>query len=363
MSGLRFEGCWLLLPDRTVGYGDLAVEGSRIAEIALKDPPAFAPADGRLVMPGLVNCHGHTAMTLVRGVGGGGLSFVPGRLEDCVEFTRGFNGPRSSFLTSGEDTASPLVRADVCVHSEYLTDEAFCRGLAAANRELRRPLHVHVSETRKEHEECLKRHGKTPIAYLADTGLLDNGAYAAHCVWCTDDDFRLMREKNVTLVHNPTSNLKLGSGFARIPEAMSAGVNVALGTDGCASNDNLDMFEEMHVASLLHKGRLNDPTVMSAWDVIEMATKNGAMALGLGETGELKVGYAADLCVVDLHAPHLIPHLPSLIPDLIVHSMQASDVTMTVVDGNILYDRGQFMTLNQGRAEFDFQCAVRRLFA
>ena len=430
MSALRFENCWLLLPGRTVGFGDLAVDGSRISDVTLKDAPKFSAPESRLVMPGLVNCHGHTAMTLVRGLGGGlplqrwleeaifpveakmtpedvragtvwgamemlaggttavadmydfpgtcaeafaesgmkarvcrvGLSFVPGRLEDCVAFTRGVNGPRSSFSGSGKDSASPLM-ADVCVHSEYLTDEAFCRGLAAANRELRRPLHVHVSETKKEHEECLARHGKTPVAYLAETGLLDQGGYAAHGVWCTDDDFQILREKNVTLVHNPTSNLKLGSGFARIPEAMAAGVNVALGTDGCASNDNLDMFEEMHLASLLHKGRLNDPTVMSAWDVIEMATKNGARALGLADTGELKVGCAADLCVVDLHKPHLIPHSASLIPDLVVHSMQASDVTMTVVDGTVVYDRGQFLTLNQERAEFDFRCAVRRLFS
>ena len=419
MSGLRFEKCWLLLPGRKVGYGCLEVEGDRIAKISLEDPPKFPSGNDRLVMPGLVNCHGHTAMTLVRGVGGGlplqrwleeaifpieakmtpedvragtvwgamemlaggttavadmydfpgtcaeafeeagmkarvcrvGLSFVPGRLEDCGGFTRDFNVSR----------LSSRVLADICVHSEYLTDEAFCRGLAAANRELRRPLHVHVSETRKEHEECLKRHGKTPIAYLADTGLLDHGAYAAHCVWCTGDDFRIMREKNVTLVHNPTSNMKLGSGFARIPEAIAAGVNVALGTDGCASNDNLDMFEEMHLASLLHKGRLNDPTALSAWDVIEMATKNGAKALGLGATGELKVGYAADLCVVDLKRIHLTPCLD--IPNLIVHAMHASDVTMTVVDGAVVYDRGQFMALNQERAEFDFRCAVRRLFA
>ena len=423
MSGLRFENCWLLLPDRQVGYGDLEVADGRIAKITLKKSPTVPSPDDRLVMPGLVNCHGHTAMTLVRGLGGGlplqrwleeaifpveakmtpediragtvwgamemlaggttavadmydfpgtcakafaesgmkarvcrvGLSFVPGRLEDCVRFTREFNEDK------GQRTTDKDVTADICVHSEYLTDEAFCRGLAAANRELRRPLHVHVSETRKEHEECLKRHGKTPIAYLADTGLLDEGAYAAHCVWCTDDDFRIMREKNVTLVHNPTSNMKLGSGFARIPEAIAAGVNVALGTDGCASNDNLDMFEEMHLASLLHKGRLNDPTALSAWDVIEMATKNGAKALGLGETGELKVGSAADLCVVDLKRIHLTPCLD--LPNLIVHSMHASDVTMTVADGNVLYDRGQFMTLNQDRAEFDFRCAVRRLFA
>jgi 5-methylthioadenosine/S-adenosylhomocysteine deaminase len=195
---------------------------------------------------------------------------------------------------------------------------------------------------------------------LADTGLLDYGAYAAHCVWCTDEDFEIMREKGVTLVHNPTSNMKLGSGFARIPAALAAGVNVALGTDGCASNDNLDMFEEMHLASLIHKGNMHDPTVLSAWDVIEMATINGARALGRGDTGVIAVGKAADFCVVDLNKPHLVPALD--IPNLIVHSMHASDVVMTVVDGEILYDSGQFMTVNQDRARFDFECAVRGLF-
>ena len=403
---MKFENCWLILPGHRVGKGDIEVEGGRITAIAEHE---CAPE--MLVMPGLVNCHGHTAMTLVRGLGGGlplqrwledaifpveakmtpddvragavwgvmemlaggttcvadmydfpseteavlaecgmkgfvnrvGLSFVPGRLEECIRF------------------AEEHPKSHICIHSEYLTDEKFCRALADANRTMKRPLHVHVSETKKEHEECVSRHGKTPIAYLADTGILDNGAYAAHCVYCTDDDFQIMREKNVTLVHNPTSNMKLGSGFARIPEAIAAGVNVALGTDGCASNDNLDMFEEMHLASVIHKGRLSDPTAMPAWDVIDMATVNGARALGLDDSGELKVGNAADLCVVDMKRIHLTPCLD--IPNLIVHSMHASDVAMTLVDGNVLYDHGQLMTINQGRAEFDFKVAVRRLFS
>ena len=414
---MKLEDVWMLLPEHTVGFGDLEVAEGRIAAIDLKPGAGGASRPGphaRLVLPGLVNCHGHTAMTLVRGLGGGlplqrwlneaifpveakmtpediaagmawgamemlaggttavadmydfpgeggrvlgeigmkarvcrvGLSFVPGRLQDCIDFTRNFN-------------SSARIQADLCIHSEYLTDEKFCRDLAAANRELRRPLHVHVSETRKEHEECVARHGMTPTAYLAKTGILDFGGYAAHCVWCTDDDYAIMREKNVTLVHNPSSNMKLGSGFARIPAAIAAGVNVALGTDGCASNDNLDLFEEMHLASLVHKGLAQDPTVLSAWDVIDMATKNGAKALGLADSGELKVGNAADLCVVDLGKPHLTPALD--LANLVVHSMHASDVVMTLVDGNVLYDRGQWLTLNQERAEFDFRCAVRRL--
>lgn len=412
---LQFEDVLMLLDGRRVAKGRLTVEGGRIAAIDAQEVDCSRPIRAnRLIMPGLVNAHGHSAMTLVRGLGGGlplqrwleeaifpveakmtygdiragalwgamemlaggtvcvadmydfpgaggdafreagikanicrvGLNFVEGRLDDCVGFTSNWHNDK--------------VVADICIHSEYLTDEGFCRALAAANREFKRPLHVHVSETKREHDECIERHGKTPIAYLADTGLLDYGAYAAHCVWCTDEDFEIMREKGVTLVHNPTSNMKLGSGFARIPAALAAGVNVALGTDGCASNDNLDMFEEMHLASLIHKGNMHDPTVLSAWDVIEMATVNGARALGRGDTGVIAVGKAADFCVVDLNKPHLVPALD--IPNLIVHSMHASDVVMTVVDGEILYDSGQFMTVNQDRARFDFECAVRGLF-
>ena len=391
------ENCWMILPGHKVGSGDLEIAGERISNITLRNQ-ATEKSNNRLVLPGLVNCHGHTAMTLVRGLGGGlplqrwleeaifpveakmrpedvyagtawgvremlaggttsvadmydfpgdcarafaeggmkarvcrvGLGFVPGRLNDCIEFTRSFNSSLAPHPSS-------LVSADLCLHSEYLTDEAFCRGLAEANKELKRPLHVHVSETEKEHNECIARHGKTPIAYLAETGLLDHGGYAAHCVWCTDDDFRIMAEKGVSLIHNPTSNMKLGSGFARVPRAMELGVNVALGTDGCASNDNLDLFEEMHIASLIHKGLAKDPTVLSAWDVVDMATVNGAKALGLSDTGEIAVGKKADLCVVDLDKPHLTPCLD--IPNLVVNSMHASDVAETWVDGKRVYKK------------------------
>jgi 5-methylthioadenosine/S-adenosylhomocysteine deaminase len=409
----RFENCFLLLPGRRVATGDLTVENSRIAAIDLH--PVARPT--RLVMPGLVNCHGHTPMTLLRGLGGGlplqrwleeaifpvearltpadiavgmtwgalemlaggttcvadmydfpeagaaalarvgmkgnfcrvGLAFgpdnPPGRLAECVAFARADHGPG--------------ILGDICIHSEYLTDEAFCRALARANADLKRPVHFHVSETEKEHRDCLARHGRTPVAYLASTGLLDHGGYAAHGVWCTDDDFRILREKNVTLVHNPTSNLKLGSGFARIPAALAAGVRVALGTDGCASNDNLDLFEEMHLASLIHKGAACDPTVVSPWDVIEMATVNGARALGRSDSGELAVGRCADLCVVDLERPHLQPCLD--LPNLIVHSMHASDVILTMVDGRVLYDHGTFPTVDVASVRRDFLAAAERL--
>jgi 5-methylthioadenosine/S-adenosylhomocysteine deaminase len=381
----------MLLPGRKVGFGTIETEGDAISSVSLREPGK----SDRLVLPGLVNCHCHAPMTLLRGVGGGlplkrwleeaifpleakltdedvhagalwgamemlaggtttvadmyewnyqhafleagmrarvttvGRLGAPGRLAECIERTRSWN-ERMRGEARGD------VYMDICVHSEYLTDEHFCRELAAANRELGRRLHVHVSETRREHEECVARHGKTPIAYLADTGLLDRGGYAAHCVWCTDDDFRIMAERDVSLVHNPTSNMKLGSGFARIVRAMELGVNVALGTDGTASNDNLDMFEEMHLASLIHKGIANDPTVLSPWDVVEMATRNGAKALGRGDIGEIAVGRKADFCIVDLDRPHLLPAHD--LANLVVHSMHSGDVVQTVVGGRTVYD-------------------------
>lgn len=384
--------------------------------------PRGIDLSGAIVMPGIVDAHCHAPMTLLRGVGGGlplkrwleeaifpvearmtdedvvagmtwgamellaggvtcvadmyehslagaaalaetgikanvcrpGLAFddgtPKGRLKECIDFVRNFRDSNGRLL------------ADICIHSEYLTNEKFCRALAEANREFTRPLNVHVSETRREHEECIARHGKTPIAYLAETGLLDYGGYAAHCVWCTDDDFKIMADRNVSLVHNPSSNMKLASGFARVCRAAELGVNVALGTDGPASNDNLDMFEEMHLTSLIHKGVLLDPTVLSPWEVIEMATVKGAKALGRYDTGEIAVGKAADLCVVALDKPHLNPCVDPA--NLIVHSAHASDVAMTIVDGRIVYERSpeqSWIDINHERAKFDFEMSLRRL--
>ena len=407
MNDLTLANCQLLLPNRTIGTGDLVIADGKIAEIRLRGTQeaerrgpdaadgAILDCRGRLVLPGLVNCHCHAPMTLLRGVGGGlplqrwlteaifpleakltdadvhagavwgalemlaggttcvadmyewnyqhafletgmrarvttvGRLGAPGRLQQCIDATRDWNRWM-------RDEAKGDVYMDLCVHSEYLTDEPFCRELAAANRELKRRLHVHVSETKREHDECVARHGKTPVAYLAETGLFDFGGYAAHCVWCTDDDFRIMAERDVSLVHNPTSNLKLGSGFARVVRARELGVNVALGTDGTASNDNLDMFEEMHLASLLHKGVAHDPTVLTPWDVIEMATVNGARALGRSDLGEIAVGKQADLCIVNLDRLHLTPAYD--LANLVVHAMHAGDVERTIIGGQCVYD-------------------------
>jgi 5-methylthioadenosine/S-adenosylhomocysteine deaminase len=166
-----------------------------------------------------------------------------------------------------------------------------------------------------------------------------------------------MKEKNVTLVHNPTSNLKLGSGIARIKRALEIGVNVALGTDGCASNDDLDMFEEMRLAALLASGVSHDPTALSAWDVFEMATMNGARALGRCDTGVLEVGKKADFAVLDLNSIHFKPALDAV--NMLVYSAHSTDVLKTVVDGKVVYDRSSFSVPES--LESDFAIAVSQI--
>ena len=149
----------------------------------------------------------------------------------------------------------------------------------------------------------------------------------------------------VIIAHNPTSNLKLGSGFAPIPEALARGIRVALGTDGCASNNNLNMWEEMHLTAILHKGHTGDPTMVTPVQVLDMATLNGCLAMGRFNSGVLAAGKDADIICVDLNALHMQPALD--IPALLVYSAQGSDVKMTMVDGKILYENGEFLTLDK----------------
>ena len=221
-------------------------------------------------------------------------------------------------------------------------------------------MHIHLSETKSEHDTCIEKYGKTPAQWMNDLGVFDVPSAAAHCVWVTEEDRTLLRQKGVSVVHNPTSNMKLGSGFAPVPQLLTEGVNVALGTDGAASNNNLNMLEELHLAAILHNGYHRDAALLPAGQVLEMATVNGARLQGRDDTGTIEAGKRADIMAIDLSAPHLCPHLDTV--GLAVYSAQAADVCMTMVDGRVLYENGEFLTLDKERVLYEARAAAKRLY-
>ena len=221
-------------------------------------------------------------------------------------------------------------------------------------------MQVHLSETEKEHRECVEKYGKTPARFFYDLGTFDSPSSAAHCVWVTEEDMDLLHEKGVSVIHNPTSNLKLGSGFAPLPQMLQKGLNVTLGTDGTASNNNLNMMEELHLLSIIHKGYTRNPQFLPAAQALNIATRNGAKLQGREDTGSLEVGKKADIIAIDLDRPHLFPNLDPLA--LMCYAAQGSDVSMTMVDGRILYENGQFLTLDQEKILHDAAAVVQKLY-
>ncbi len=242
-------------------------------------------------------------------------------------------------------TRDTKVTPSVFCHSPYTcsakTLEA-AKQLAEDNGVL---FQIHAAETRNEVEQSLVAHGLTPIAHLHRIGLLDKNTLLVHCVHLTEADIELIAKTGAKVSHNPESNMKLAAGVAPIPDLLSAGVTVGLGTDGCASNNNLDLFGEMDTMAKLHKVISGDPTVLDARTVLKMATLDGARAIGLGDvTGSLEIGKKADLIILDTCRPHLTPlyHPRSHV----VYAARGSDVTHTIVDGKIVVADGCLKTMD-----------------
>ena len=240
------------------------------------------------------------------------------------------------------------ILVDASVHGEYTSHQQLWRWMAGYAREHGLGMHVHISETRSEHEECLARHGKTPIQVLNDYGVWDGRAIAAHCVWTTEDDWAGMAEKGVACVHNPVSNLKLGSGVAWIPAMKAAGVPIALGTDGVSSNNCTDFFGDLKIAAILHNGAGCDPLALLPIDALRMATANGGRALGR-KTGVIAEGYTADLILVDFSHLNLTP-CHSVLSNL-AYAAHGSDVRMNMARGRVIYKDGDFLTIDIQRVK------------
>lgn len=391
----------------------VAVEGTTISFVGTTRPQGefdrVVDGAGQVLMPGLINCHTHVPMTLMRGYGGGcdlqhwlqeyifpaeaklderavaagtalglaemiatgttcivdmymktgtiaqqvmdaGISanlscgglyfgdpkdFSPDKCSDCRN--------QEELMQQWHGAGDGQILVDASIHAEYTSSAPLWQWTADFAQKNKLGMHVHISETKLEHEQSLQRHGKTPLAILDQYGVWERGGTAAHCVWVSDEDMDLMARKHVTAVHNPVSNLKLGSGVARVPKMLEVGVNVALGTDGVSSNNNADLFEEIKLAAMLHKGVSRDPMVVTAHQALEMATVNAARALHRN-TGVVAPGKVADLILVDFNRPNLVPCHD--VEENLVFSARGSDVSMNMARGKIIYEKGEFLTLD-----------------
>ena len=241
------------------------------------------------------------------------------------------------------------IRADAAIHAEYTSYPAVWRYVTDIARKNGLVLQVHVSETKKEHEECLARRGVTPTRALYDAGVFEAKVLAAHGVWLSDEDMDIFAEAGASVAHCPVSNLKLGSGIARLAEMKRHGMNVALGTDGCCSNNTHDLFEEVKLAALLQKGVSGDPTCVTAYESLKMATVGGAKAQGReNEIGRIAEGFDADMILIDADSPILRPVYDPI--STTVYSATGRDVCLTMVQGRILYENGQFTTIDVEQA-------------
>ncbi len=375
-------------------------------------------ARGGIIMPGLVNTHTHAAMTCFRGLAddlplmtwlndhifpaeatldrdkvaagttlacaemilSGTTCFCDMYLfEDAVataarragmravvgevlfDFPSPAYGPLAEGLRATQDLIDawredPLIRVAVEPHSPYLCAPELmqkARDMAEENGCL---LVTHLSETQSEVAQIRERYGRTPVGHLAQLGLLSPRLLACHCVVLTEADRALLARYGVKVAHNPESNMKLASGIAPVPELLAAGVCVSLGTDGCSSNNDLDMLLEMDTAAKLHKAASLDPTVMDARTILRMSTIEGARALGLGEvTGSLMPGKQADIIVIDTDKPHLTPmYRPE---SHLVYAARGSDVCLTMIDGRVVMEGGLLATIDVEKAIHD----VRRI--
>jgi len=269
--------------------------------------------------------------------------------DECRRYYKQWNGKGNG-----------RIKVYIEVHSTYLFGIEDLKRSANLARELQTGIHIHLLETAKERADSLKEHGKTPVEICLETDIFNVPVIGAHLVHVSNEDIDILRTSGVNAAHNPTSNLKLGSGISPVPAMLDAGVNVALGTDGAASNNNLNMFEEMHLAALIHKGVAQDPELVTAKQAFMMGTVNGARAIGFGEeTGVIKAGMKADIVLLDMDKPHLCPMNDP--HSAIVYSAQGSDVDTVIVDGVILMENRELKTIDEERVKFEANTIAKRL--
>ncbi len=268
---------------------------------------------------------------------------------ETVELFKQYNGAFSDRL-----------RFDFSMHAEYTINERIASYYSALCHEYGAGMQIHLAETERETRECIEKYGMTQTAWFYKNGTFNSPVSCAHCVYLSDSDMEILKENGASVVHNPSSNMKLASGFAPISKMIDKGLTVGLGTDGAASNNNLNMLEEMHLASLIHNGYNKDASIMKPETVLKMATINGAKIQRRENTGSIEVGKKADLVALMRSNPHSRPLLNPLA--LLTYTLGEEDVYMTMVDGKILYENGEFLTLDKERIYYEVEKSISYLF-
>ncbi len=414
----------IFLPDGNTMAGSIAIEGDTIAAVG-DAPEGFAPEkiiDGKdkFVIPGLINAHTHASMSLLRSYAddmdlmdwlqekiwpaedkmdeddiywGAALAIVEmiktgttafadlyGPYMEKVAQIATESGIRASLgrgligvapdsdikLQQGEElfrnfhnTADGRITVMIAPHAIYTCPPEFLKKAAATAHRIGADIHIHMAETKTEVENCLKEYGKRPFAHAESTGLFERGAMAAHCVWLDDEDFDIIKKHNIRVVHNPGSNMKLASGVAPVPRMLKENIVVALGTDGASSNNNLDMFEEIRLAALLHKVHSLDPLAVDAVTAIKMATEEGAKAINTPYVGKIEAGMKADLVLLDITGEKWQPRFN--LPSLLAYSADSSSVDTVMVNGNILMEKRELLTLDEEKIYFNARRSAKKL--
>lgn len=416
----------LVLPkgDIAVAGSEIVYVGPSPAPQEFRSAAKVIEGSGLIALPGLVNAHTHAAMTVFRGFADDmplmewltqKIWPVEARLEAddvywgtmlaCVEMIRAGvttfadmyffmdetakaverTGIRASLSrgligsASGADKALAEGR-ELCErwngacggrittmlgpHAPYTCPQDFLEKVMEAASELGVGMHIHLSETEGEVRECRNLHGgMSPIELMDSYGLFEFPVLAAHCVHVSERDIEILSAKGVGVAHNPGCNMKIASGIAPVPKMLKAGVRVGLGTDGAASNNNLDLLEEARIAAFLHKLASNDPTVLAAPEALYLATLGSARALRLeAQVGTLERGKKADIILMDSTGPHMHPHHDMI--SHIVYSARSSDVRTVIIDGKVVMEDGVLTVVDEkevlARAEERAQALVRR---
>jgi len=389
--------------------GKIEVVSSKPANYAPSGATDVIDAKGGIIMPGLINAHTHLPMTLLRGIADdlplfdwlnryifpleakfmnpetvklcsllGCAEMILSGITTCcdgyfhedsvaqalleagmrgvlgqgvIDFPApGIPDPAGNIKSAEQFIAkwrnvSSLIRPSVFCHSPYTCSEETLRKAKQAARSNNVLFQIHASETKNEFDMIMSKHNASPVEYLERIGILDEKTLLVHAVWADEKDVRIIAKHDTKVCHSPQSNMKLGSGIAPVPEYIKEGITVGLGTDGCASNNDPDLFKEMDVAAKIHKVNLFDPTVMNAKTVLRMATVGGARAIGLeDEVGSLEKGKQADIIIIDTDSPHLIPMYNPV--SHIVYSATGSDVRDVLVSGKRTVKDGKILSLD-----------------